>query len=226
MVDLRHVHNGKGDRDNVQIGADMTLCWPQYTMFSAALFVDELSIAPISDAEKSRNWVAGQFGVRVFDLWGLWPRSTVRIEYTRLNPWVYEHRFPWSTFASAGVGVGSRGTPVQYPLGHWLGQNADGFYGEVVWYPLALVEAVVKIERTRHGTQALAAEQSYSGPDYRATPFLSGPVVSVWRTELRIVKFTKCHTILGMSVGYEHVDLPAVTNGEWSAKVDFSWNMW
>ncbi len=226
MVDLRYIQHSKGDRDNVQLGFDFTLFWPRYTAISGALFIDELRIATMFDDAKSRNWVAAQIGVRVEDLWGALPRSTVLLEYARLNPWVYEHRYPWSTFASAGIGVGSRVGPIQYPLGHWMGQHSDGLYAEVR-YDIGKRHGVsVSAERIRQGIPAVVSEQPYDGANYRATPFLSGPVTTTWRSEIAWTWLGWRHVVSEAAVGWTDVNGPVEDTSELSARVGIRWNAW
>ena len=46
----------------------------------------------------------------------LFDNLDVTVEYTRLNPWVYEHKNEVTNFKH-----------LKYSLGHWLGQNGDQF---------------------------------------------------------------------------------------------------
>jgi hypothetical protein len=75
------------------------------------LFIDDLNIAKIFSTD-NLNIIAGTIGIRLVNV--AIPFLDVVAEYTRLNPWVYTHSFESTDYTSNG-----------YPLGHWLGQNAD-----------------------------------------------------------------------------------------------------
>ncbi len=225
MGDLLHVQHATGGRDNVQLAADATLFWPRYTAMSAALFVDEFSTSLMFDSQKNRNWIAGQVGFRVADFWGVWRGSTLRVEYTRLNPWVYEHRYPWGTFASAGVGILSR--TVQYPLGHWLGQNADDVYIELSYCFPPPVTVTVWGERTRKGQPSTIQTHPYDvRSGYRASPFLSDPKESSERLGVRARWNTWRHVNFEGSVSHEWNDDSLRKSSEWLVELAVQLGNW
>ena len=180
MVDVRYIQHSKGDRDNVQLGVDATLFWPRYTAISGALFIDELRIATMFDSDKSRNWIAAQIGVRVEDVWGLVPRSTTLIEYTRLNPWVYEH----ASHALIRVRRYWCWLDTSHPLPTWALVQRDGLYGEfrydvgnVIRFGIS---GVVRWDPSSGGSVTVY------GARYRAIPF-SGNVTTTWRSAADLV---------------------------------------
>jgi len=82
-------------------------------------------------------------------------------EYSRLNPWVYSHKYPAATFASNG-----------YDLGHWIGQNADDAYLEVRYLPVRQLTAGAFWERVRKGgMEDVALQYQLPSPE-----FLYGPL--------------------------------------------------
>jgi len=221
LIDLRHVQHAKSDRDNVQLGADVTVWWPRRTALSAGLFIDELKTSVMFDAKHNRNWVAGQVGLRVADLWGLAPGSMTRVEYTRVNPWVYEHRYPWSTFMTAGNGPGG---PI--PLGYWLGQNADDLYGEISYDVTGALRLTAWAEHTRKGRAATVGTQPYDGLAYQATSFLAGPVTRTWRAETSLAWRTWRHLQVEGAIGHERTSDAAGRRTDWYVRVGAAWGRW
>ena len=223
LVDLRNVQHAKGDRDNAQLALDATLFWPRYTAWYGALFIDELSMTKMFDDEQNRNWVAVQVGTRVSDCLGYVPGLMVRLEYTRVNPRVYAHRYPWSTFETAGIGL--YGRPVHYPMGYWLGENSDDLYAEVSYEVGGSLSLSLWGERTRKG-ESPPVPEAYGTGTYSATPFLWGDVETTWRSYASASWRTWRQIVVEGAVGYEHVSSPGVDSGEWIAQVTFVWNRW
>lgn len=222
LVDLRHIQHTKADRDNVQLGADLTLWWPRRTALSAALFVDELRTSVMFDEKRHRDWIAFQFGMRAADLWGLWRGTMLYFEYTRVNPFVYDHRYPWSTFATAGNG--GQNEHIQYPLGYWLGQNADDLYGELALDVTASLKLTLWAEHTRKAPSPPAAD-GYAA-DYRAVPFLSGPVTSVTREELAARWRTRRNIVIEGAIRHERTTDAGGSSGGWRGQLLVSWNVY
>jgi hypothetical protein len=225
MVDLLHVQHATGGRDNVQLAADATILWPRYTALNASVFVDEFSSSVMFDSQRNRNWIAVQLGIRVADLWGKWHGSTIRAEYTRLNPWVYEHRDPWSTFASAGVGTLAK--TYQYSLGHWLGQNADDIYFELAYDLPVRATLTLWGEQTRKGQPATILTQPYDlAAGYRATPFLAGPVERNQRFGITAQWSTWRHVSVEGGVTGDWEKRGSTKNTEWSANLGVQVGAW
>jgi len=108
------------DTGNTQWQFDIDINLLKRVGFYSALFIDEISLGVIFDSEKQRNWIGVQFGTFIVDPFEFLKNTDFRFEYTRLNPWVYAHRFETSTFKQHG-----------FELGHWIGTNADLFRAEI-----------------------------------------------------------------------------------------------
>ena len=223
LVDLRHIQHAKGDRDNTQLGADVSVYWPRYVAWYGAVFIDELSLSKVFDSEKNRNWIAYQFGVRVAHGMGYLPGSMIRVEYTRINPRVYAHRYPWSTFTNAGLGLW--GADMQYPLGFWLGENSDDLYAEASYDITGRLRVTMFGERTRKGDPP-PVEEAYLLSTYTATPFLWGDVETTWRGCGAVTWRTWRQLTLEGAVGYEKVSAPDGSEGEWNFRLSAAWNKW
>ncbi|MCU0454075.1 MAG: capsule assembly Wzi family protein [Bacteroidetes bacterium] len=139
-----------------------------------SLFIDEIATSEIFNPDKVRNQLGYTLGIQSFDL--LVANTELMIEYSRLNPWVYSHRFQAATFQNAG-----------YDMGHWIGQNADLLSLEVVYRPWRSVRASAWYDALRKGGRKDVYYQ-YNTP---SQPFLYGPV--------------RRETSFGMRVLYEPV---------------------
>jgi hypothetical protein len=84
----------------------------------AAIFIDEIYLRQMF-ADDARNKVALQVGIHLVDPLG-WNDSDVHLEYARVQPCVYTHKYAVNSYRHDGQ-----------PLGHWLGQNGDDVYLQV-----------------------------------------------------------------------------------------------
>lgn len=76
------------------------------------LFIDVISLRKTFKGNYIENWFAYTLGAKSVDL----PIKNLvtNIEYTKVDPWVYEHKDITTTYKH-----------LNYILGHWIGQNAD-----------------------------------------------------------------------------------------------------
>lgn len=147
------------DTDNSQLffTADFNIIKNQNYYFS--LFIDEFSTEDFARTDRQRNQLGFTAGTTLYDL--IIPDTRFHIEYTRMNPWVYNHRFPDATFQSH-----------QINLGHWIGQNADLFSAGIYYRPMRTLEAGIIFESLRKGGKD-STKYQYILP----TPeFLYGPL--------------------------------------------------
>ncbi len=135
-----------------------------------SLFIDEIATSELFNPDKVRNQLGFTLGVQSFDL--VVPNTEVMVEYSRLNPWIYSHRFTAATFQNAG-----------YDMGHWIGQNADLLTLEAAVRPWRSVRASAWYESLRKGGRADVSYQ-YTTP---SLPFLYGPVRRESSIGLRVV---------------------------------------
>lgn len=134
------------------------------------LLIDDLSVANIFNAEKQINHLGGSVGAMITDL----PVNnlSVRAEYSRINPFVYKHFIPTLLYTSSS-----------YPLGHWLGHNADILFGEISYRFRRGISAKIWGQNIRKGGEGQVEDQ-YTLPH---KPFLFGPVQKFtdWGASLR-----------------------------------------
>ncbi|MBI2428812.1 MAG: hypothetical protein HYV29_08465 [Ignavibacteriales bacterium] len=126
------------DTDNSQLflSLDLNLV-PQYN-FYLSLFIDEFSTEDFYRSDRQRNQLGFTVGTRAYDTF--LPDTKLLIEYTRLNPWVYNHKYPEVTFQSHSV-----------DMGHWLGQNADLLFVQGMYQPSRNLRLGFQLETWRKG---------------------------------------------------------------------------
>lgn len=126
------------DRDNEILSADLRV-WPiGGVSLYGALFLDELYLKKLF-ANDARNKIAVQGGVYLVDPLGL--RDTdLRLEYARVQPCLYTHKFPVNTYRHNGV-----------ILGHWLEENGDDLYLETRYRLSRNLRMALHMARTRQG---------------------------------------------------------------------------
>jgi hypothetical protein len=142
------------------------------THLYGTLFIDELTLNGLFDPATQRNQIGFTLGSSFSDL----PveNLTLKLEYTKIYPYAYQHYVSTTTYESAS-----------YVLGHWMGNNADQVYGSVQYRFLRGLDALVYARYIRQGERADPTKQF----DQPQPPFLSG-----LRTN---------YTYLGAQVKYE-----------------------
>ncbi len=111
----------------------------------ATIYIDELSLVkyasrPLSFAYSFGAFVSG-LGFDNLDL---------QLEYTRINPFAYQHSDDAQTYASYG-----------YQLGHWIGSNADQLFTRLVYFPFSRSIVRAEFEYTRKGDFVDISEPIY-----------------------------------------------------------------
>ena len=86
------------------------------------------------------------------------------IEYTRLNPWVYEHKNEVTNFKH-----------LKYSLDHWIGQNANQIRLQFNYQLLRGLKFKLFLEAVRKG-KLDEIYYAYSGMDKKDFPFLYSPI--------------------------------------------------
>jgi hypothetical protein len=122
------------------------------------LFIDEISINELFDSNKQRNQFGFTIGGSITDL----PieNLTLKIEYTKIYPFVYQHYIQTSDYKSSG-----------YVLGHWMGHNADLVYASLNYRLLRGLQATVWGQYIRKGEDGDVDLQYKTQPQ---PPFLFG----------------------------------------------------
>lgn len=113
--------------------------YPEKFKFYSSLFIDVTSIRGILKNDLHETWAGYTFGVRSSSF--IYENIDFIAEYTRLNPWVYEHKY----------GSLTNYQHLSYPLGHWIGQNSDNFLLKFIYYPIRGLIVDLAYQRFRKG---------------------------------------------------------------------------
>ncbi len=126
--------------------------------FYSTLFIDEIRISSMLNAEKARNQVGYNIGFSITDF--LLPAITVGLEYTKVRPFVYRNFLPAQNY-----------THHQFPLGEWIGSNADKWIGYIKYTPIAKLKLQLNYQSVRKGEIGTLWQQYYELPQMS---FLNG----------------------------------------------------
>ncbi len=127
------------------------------THLYGSLIIDELTLNGLFDSYNQRNQVGFTLGGSVTDL----PidNLTLKLEYSKIYPYVYRHYISTTTYTSSS-----------YLMGHWMGDNADQLYASASYRFIRGLEAIIWTRYIRQGEE--------QDVDYQFTqpqpPFLAG----------------------------------------------------
>ncbi len=147
------------DTDNIQWFGSVDVNLIPNVNINLSVLIDELNTDDLLRPGSARNQLGYTIGVHTYDV-GLRNLEFIA-EYTRMNPWVYSHKYPAATFSNNG-----------YDLGHWIGQNADDVYLDMRLTPSRSLRIGAFFDWNRKGGLKDIALQ-YQTP---SQPFLYGPV--------------------------------------------------
>ena len=148
------------DKDNIQWFGNIDLNLIHNVNVYGSLFIDDLSLDKITSAQEHPNYFGYTVGFQTYDV--LLRNVELSVEYTRINPWVYTHKYPALEFTNDG-----------YVMGNWMGQNADNLTIDLSCRPTRSLQLGGTYQMYRKGGLADIWYQ-YAGPTL-ALPFLYGP---------------------------------------------------
>lgn len=128
------------------------------THIYSTLFIDEIRISTLLNRVKRRTQLGFNLGINTTDL--IVPYLTLGVEYTRINPFVYQNFIPTQNY-----------THNNYALGDWMGANSDRFLTFVKYNPLPKLRTMVRWQQTRKGAVGSIHDQYFAEPQ---PAFLSG----------------------------------------------------
>lgn len=99
---------------NGQLFLDVSARYFKNIQLYSTVFLEVAEISKILEGEQNNTWYGFTVGGKGVNT--LIDNLDLTLEYTRLNPWIYEHKNLTTTYKH-----------LDYPLGHWIGQNADQF---------------------------------------------------------------------------------------------------
>lgn len=140
------------------------------THIYAQLFIDEIRASKIFNKRERRNQLGYTLGINRTDLFLNY--LTAGIEYSRINPFVYNNLMPTQTYETNS-----------YSLGDWMGNNADRFYIYTQYVPLPKLKIKLWYQKLRQGEKGTLYQQYNAVPqppflfsklfDYKETGFLA-----------------------------------------------------
>ena len=123
---------------NKQLYLDVAVRYPKSYLFYSTLFADDIEIRKLLKNDTWGTDIGFTIGGKKIDFF--LPNFDITLEYTRINPWVYEHQDETTTYKH-----------FNYYLGDWLGQNADQFRVQFDYVPLRGLKLKVYTEFIRKG---------------------------------------------------------------------------
>lgn len=150
-----------GDKDNNTMSLDITVSLIKNCKFYGELFIDDLTLSE-NPFTYFGNKFAFQVGSFLTNPLGL-RDSQLRLEYTRVEPFVYTHQDSINTY-------------LHYDkiIGYWLGPNADDLFLKIDYQPIRDIKLSFLWERIRKGEgDATTPHRKEEGPGKH---FLSGVV--------------------------------------------------
>jgi hypothetical protein len=121
------------------------------THMYAQLFIDEIRASKIFNKTERRNQLGYTLGINRTDL--VVNYLTAGIEYSRINPFVYNNLMPTQTYESHS-----------YSLGDWMGNNADRVYLFAQYVPVAKLRIRLAYQKIRKGENGTLYQQYFQAP--------------------------------------------------------------
>jgi len=144
---------------NTQIFAQLSLRnILRNTHVYGTVFVDELRVRTIFNLDKSRNQLGVTLGLNRQDII---QNLSAGVEYTRVNPFVYDNFIPPQRYRHGG-----------FEIGDWMGNNFDRFTLHATYKPIPRLLLNMHFERIRKGGEGDLLQQYFAEPQPR---FLSNP---------------------------------------------------
>ncbi len=135
---FRSAEHYLGDRDNAALGLDAEFKVRPGTKLYGELFVDDVTTTKLGTGFYGNKYAVtgGGFFTNLLGLENL----DLRLEYTRIRPYVYSHKFEKTGYRHFTT-----------TLGHRLGPNAENVFAGLVYRPSRRWRFECSADRTRHG---------------------------------------------------------------------------
>jgi len=151
-----HTYNSTSNfaGQNSQMFIDISSRQIKHLHLYASLFVDEIGLKRMFDKEQQTNFISIKAGFHLVDF----PLQNLALtfEYTRTNPYTYQHFIPSTTFESN-----------HYSLGSYLRDNAQEIYCAVSAIPIRGLKLNTSLTLAQKGNYYIYGNSSAMG-----TPFL------------------------------------------------------
>lgn len=172
VIFIKGAEHANGDHDNALMGMDMKLIMSNSVSLYSELLIDDITTTKLG-TDWYGNKLACQAGAYVVNPLRL-QDTDFRIEYTRLNPWVYSHRFPIDSFTNYGD-----------VLGHPAGPNSDEVLVALRKRFTRRLHTGITFTRYRHGNNTATRNvggdplDGFSPGDSKEAHFLAGDRITM-----------------------------------------------
>jgi len=156
-----HTYNGTGSNglgQNSQMFFDISVRSFKNVHLYSTLFVDEVNLSKMFDPDQHTNMFSWKFGGRMENLFI--QNVGLTLEYTRTNPWTYQHEINTVTFESNN-----------YSMGHYLRDNAQEIFVQVHFMPFPRARVSLGYTHGQNGP-AVDYELIDGVPNVIGLPFL------------------------------------------------------
>lgn len=150
----------RADDGNGMLFADLKWKVLSHLKLYGSLFVDVINFRDLLNGQFDTQVLGFTVGSRKYNLFHDY--LDLSVEYTRLNPWLYENRNELASYKHLG-----------YQLGHWIGQNADQLRIQFDYMPIRGLRTKAFAEFLRKGEEEDIIK-AYRLTEYAPVPFLSG----------------------------------------------------
>jgi hypothetical protein len=174
---------------NGQMYFDAAVRLPETFVFYSTVFIDVTEVRNVLKNDFSNTWYGVTIGGKKIDLFI--PNLDINIEYTRTSPWLYEHKDEVTTYKH-----------LNYPLGDWLGQNADQLSLKLDYRFSRGLDFSLAFQGIRKGG---LKDIVYAYERMETEPFLYGPVRKESAVEFS-VSYEALHDLFGR-LNYRYSDI-------------------
>jgi hypothetical protein len=147
-----HMYSNLSDNSdqNTQMFVDLNIYPSKNIKLYGSFFIDELGISRMFDSKKQTNYISIKGGFELSN----WPIKNIGIitEYTRTNPFTYNHWTDVQTYATNKIN-----------MGHYLRDNADEIYGKIIYRPLKNINFSFEYINSRKGPDYRLQNKYYGG---------------------------------------------------------------
>lgn len=160
---LKGGEHANGDHDNAAMGMDFRLFLQKNHSVYGELLIDDITTTKLGT-----DWYGNKLAYQIGSFYVVGDMDS-RIQYTRLNPWVYTHRYPINSYTHYGD-----------VLGHRAGPNSDEFLLEFRKRFSRRLHTGLSFTRRRHGANTDIENvggdplQGFKDGDSKKAKFLAG----------------------------------------------------
>lgn len=179
LMFFKGADHANGDHDNAVMGMDFRIFVHRSHSIYGEFFIDDITTTKLG-TDWYGNKLAYQLGSFIVEPFALKDTDT-RIEYTRISPWVYTHRYPINTYTNYGD-----------VLGHPIGPNSDELLMEIRKRFTRRLHTSLFFSRRRHGKNPDGENvggnplEGFKNGDSKKAGFLAGNVEKAYAFSVNV----------------------------------------